>query len=524
MEEQLFRHEVWSVLEETKPSRFKPPDVDIALHRICARMGVQQDDDIRNVLMNEIKQFLRFKKKSNTEQSNNRKECVNSNLVIFKSSEHEPLMDIDDSEDELVNTKNKQFFSLGKTGKHLRTAPLLDAIENFIKEEEELFEKSKDKNTPVLTKTQLIGYLLQRITYKDDRKIAEIGTKIVNRQEVGTSDFDLVDSITLMHDLVLSKEQVRTVRKYLMKKGIYFPSTTVLLEARNKLRPVISPVLGNKGVSVDYIELVSSTTSSILDAVKETEETSLDTTCEYTMYYKSGGDGAGSQTAWKSKSMKNAAENMFQYSLSPLKLVMVKNSKTEVVWKNPAPNSPYWVRPIMLIREKEDAEDLLNYVVPYTDQCRSFLNSEKINVTSWRSGEVYKVQHVIQDTMKDMKFKKKICGLGGADCILCESRQNDWLDEEQIREGFGITRTAAENLDIYLELLACNDGSIIPQKGDYETRKGLTQKPRTSSDQRSICITHSYINCIGRWVKVLSRMNAEYEHWVEKANCYGDHI
>ena len=38
--------------------------------------------------------------------------------------------------------------------------------------------------------------------------------------------------------------------------------------------------------------------------------------------------------------------------------------------------------------------------------------------------------NIIQDTMKDMKFKKKICGSGGADCILCESRQNDWLDEE----------------------------------------------------------------------------------------------
>ena len=61
------------------------------------------------------------------------------------------------------------------------------------------------------------------------------------------------------------------------------------------------------------------------------------------------------------------------------------------------------------------------------------------------------------------------------------------------------------------------------KKVTIETRKGLTQKPLTSSNQTSICITHSYINCIGWWVKVLSRMNAEYEHWVEKSNCYGDH-
>ena len=78
------------------------------------------------------------------------------------------------------------------------------------------------------------------------------------------------------------------------------------------------------------------------------------------MYYKSGGDSAGSQTAWRSKSMKMADENMFQYSLSPLKLEKTKNTETEEVWKNPVPNSPFWVRLIMLIREKEDAEDLLN--------------------------------------------------------------------------------------------------------------------------------------------------------------------
>ena len=236
MEVHLLRHEVWGILEESKPSRFKPPDLDVALNRICERMGVQQDDDMRNVLVNEIKQFVRYKKKQNSEHANNRKDCVNQNNVVFKSSEHETLMEIDSNEkDEMVNMKTKSFFSLGKTGKYLRTDPLLDAIEKFIKEEEEIFERSKDKTVPLITKTKLLGYLLQRVNYKDNRKMSEIGTKFLNGQEVGVSDFDVVDSITLMHDLVLSKEQVRIVRKYLMKKGIYFPSTTTLLEARKKL-------------------------------------------------------------------------------------------------------------------------------------------------------------------------------------------------------------------------------------------------------------------------------------------------
>ena len=69
----------------------------------------------------------------------------------------------------LLTQKTKAFFSLEKTGKHLRTAPLLDAIEKFTKEEEEVFERSKDKKLPLLIKNQIIGYLLQRINYEDNR-------------------------------------------------------------------------------------------------------------------------------------------------------------------------------------------------------------------------------------------------------------------------------------------------------------------------------------------------------------------
>ena len=164
----------------------------------------------------------------------------------------------------------------------------------------------------------------------------------------------------------------------------------------------------------------------MFDVVAEKED--IDESSDFVMHYKSGGDGAGSQTVWKSCSTKNAAANMFQYSLSPLKLTTVKDDINRVIWKNPAPNSANWVRPIMLIRGKEGAEDLLNQVVPYTDESRSFLNSGNINVSSWRTGKTFGVQHVIQDTMKDMKFKKIICRLGGA-IVFCAKlgRMNGWM-------------------------------------------------------------------------------------------------
>ena len=472
MADKLFRKQVWDILQESKPTRFKNPDINVALQTICKKMGVQDDDDMMAVLRTEIDSFVRFKKTTGRNPSI-RGDCPNGHSIVFTRDEHEPIedpMEIDDTRD---SNKTKSFFALGKTGKHNHTKPLMDMLDRFIKEEEEVYDRSR-KDVPMLSKTKLLGYLIQRVNYNSDRKISEAGTKILNELEVGVTKFDDIDAITLMHDLVLSKEQMRTMRKYLIKKGVFFPSTTVLLESRKKLKPVVSPILTNKGVTVDYVELVKLTTASVLDVVTEKEGIN-ESTATFVMEYKSGGDGAGSQTVWKSRSSKGAAANMFQYSLSPLKLSMVKDDITRVLWKNPAPNSANWVRPIMLIREKEDAEDLLNHVVPYTDQSRSFFNSEKVNVSSWRTGKTSSVQHVIQDTMKDLKFKKKLCGLGGADCILCETRQCDWMNEQQINEGFPIMRTAAENLDIYTKLIEKDSGRIVPEKGDYPTRKGITQ-------------------------------------------------
>ena len=60
-------------------------------------------------------------------------------------------------------------------------------------------------------------------------------------------------------------------------------------------------------------------------------------------------------------------------------------------------------------------------------------------------------------------------------------------------EGFPIKRTAEDTLKIY-QTLVDGDGEVPRAAGDFDTRKGLTQKPLTTSDQTSITLTHSYIN------------------------------
>ena len=135
----------------------------------------------------------------------------------------------------------------------------------------------------------------------------------------------------------------------------------------------------------------------------------------------------------------------------------------------------------------------------------------------------YIVQCNILDSMKDLKYKKATSGLGGADCILCKYRQADWMNVDRIKEGFPITRSAEETLNLYMNLVQ-NDGMIERKANYYATREGITEKPLTISDQKSICITHSYINVTGWFLKVLVRLNASWLSWKEKENCYGEHI
>ena len=126
---------------------------------------------------------------------------------------------------------------------------------------------------------------------------------------------------------------------------------------------------------------------------------------------------------------------------------------------NHAPNSCRSLRPVFLVREKETDEDLLKLVIPTTDQARAELAAEGICATyqSDIGDQAVDVKILIHDTMKDLKFKRHISGLGGADCILCISKQEDWVNRERVVQGFPIERTAEDTLKLYHDLVNGDD-------------------------------------------------------------------
>ena len=190
-------------------------------------------------------------------------------------------------------------------------------------------------------------------------------------------------------------------------KKIHFPNTSELLKSRKLLKPEINTELNGSGVSVNYNKLIEMTTSSIINCVKMDNLVTIDVTKPLKAIYKDGCDGAGSQSVWNSRSMINASDHIFQYSVVPLRL----EQGLKVLWKNPTPNAANCTRPIYLLRSSEDDPTVINLVISTTDMARKDLATLK-NITD-KDGITYKVEHEIHDTMKDLKLKKEMVVLRG---------------------------------------------------------------------------------------------------------------
>ena len=131
------------------------------------------------------------------------------------------------------------------------------------------------------------------------------------------------------------------------------------------------------------------------------------------------------------------------------------------------------------------------------------------------------IEIIIEDSMKDMKLKRKLSGLGGAACLLCCRKPKDWTSLEYIVQGFPITRSADQTWKLF-EQLVNEDGEIETEANDFEARKGLTQEPLTISDQRNITLTHAYINNTRWFVKLLTRCHIDYRNWIRKTDSLCD--
>ena len=63
-----------------------------------------------------------------------------------------------------------------------------------------------------MTMTQLLGYLIHRVHYAYDKRTAKLGIDIFKKQYLDRNEFSTLDTISMMHELTLSTEQMGTMK------------------------------------------------------------------------------------------------------------------------------------------------------------------------------------------------------------------------------------------------------------------------------------------------------------------------
>jgi hypothetical protein len=532
----ITRKQLWDIIGSCNKDQnnFKKYEVEPVCVQVYATLGVKPNPTIKQRVRNEINQY---KKEVEKLRKAGKKQIVKppTNNVVF---EHDDMgMEVDKVDDEppaavaaataaaeaaSAAAARKPFSSLSSDWQRTRTDPLIAFLQAFVDNDKELASSS---NAEPMTMRKLLGYLLRRTEYHNERRVSDIGVELQSDNIGSKKSITITEAICLKHELALPRSKMRVLKGFFNLKGLKFPNTTYLLHERKKLHPPILPskVKQLQGVEVGFKNLVIHTTRSLLDVACLTE--SLDPAKVYTVSFKDGADGSGTHAVWKSKSMSGAGESIYQAALVPLSMESSSSDGTssQIIWKNPAPNGAAWVRPHALYRASET--DAMKLSLPEVDQQRDDLKQQEVTLSPLRQeqGTAVNVRFKIYDTMYDQKMKRNATGNRGADCIMCESRVADWTNEEQVLKGFDITRSYDKTMRIYEEL-ADEEGCVIIEPKDWEVRKGLTVMPVSTSDHLTMCVTHSWINGANWLVKFLARVNQHIFQWQEKSDARGRHI
>ena len=270
------KKKLFHMIHELKKAQNKHPDIDTVAKKVSLEFNTPNNEALQDILKIQLKAYKRLMN-SSKKSFDEKLQSVDQEITI--DSEEESPMDTSTS------TECRKSFVNAKDGtKRKRTQQIIDLMKNLVDGEDDL------------TMTQLMGYLLHRTHYHIDRNIADLGNHLYN-DTYQHNFYNIDQAIAIMHTLVLTKEQLRLFKNILKSRNISFPNTNDLNEARKKLRPIVNSTPDNKGVFVNYKELVKQTVTS------QIEELGLDLSPRDKLSFllKDGCDGAGSQTVNKTQ-------------------------------------------------------------------------------------------------------------------------------------------------------------------------------------------------------------------------------
>ncbi|KAI6658672.1 hypothetical protein LOD99_11018 [Oopsacas minuta] len=172
-------------------------------------------------------------------------------------------------------------------------------------------------------------------------------------------------------------------------------------------------------------------------------------------------------------------------------MLSIIRSDGNALWSNQIPNSPFCVRPIALVAQKENEKNtkfLMDLMI----------NPEVTNIEKDGLKLPYgNVRVKILRTMFEGKMSGILSGAGGASCQLCTASFAELTDLALVRSGFPINRTITSAKEIF-STADTENYLLLPSKD----RSGLIHEPRSEIDRILASRLHTY-TCVFRWFMLL---------------------
>ena len=149
----------------------------------------------------------------------------------------------------------------------------------------------------------------------------------------------------------------------------------------------------------------------------------------------------------------------------------LKDYSGKLLWENETPNSPFGVRPVSLICQKENEKNVKFILDTIINPEVSLIEKDGISLPN---GQV--IVQIMRTTL-DGKMSAILSGAGGASCQLCTTHFNGLKDLDLIRAGYPINRSI-KDAKLIFETVDREEFLSLPSN----ERFGLTHEPISSID------------------------------------------
>ena len=365
----------------------------------------------------------------------------------------------------------------------LRLSPLLKLIDTLA---------VKEETTPKRIATLALQLLANE---EHDQKTAGFCKELlINGTFAPTYQMPLEKSLFLLDFLEIGKRKYTDFRLLCKSEGLIFHPYAKLAEYRseivlsNELVYLQKPSVGNIGIGISYKILLKQTLSRLVQTIPDFQSGKY----KYPLTFKvsDGLDGSGCHKVYNQiqENSSFTTKNFILFAFKPLEL---SDSSGSQVWSNNIPNSPFPVRPVALLAQKENEENVRYIMESRINQEVAEIEQDGFSI----SGGQVKIK--ICRSMLDGKMSQLLSGAGGAHCQLCTATFEELKDLELIRSGYPINRNISSALDIF-SVVDPEEFFSLPSK----ERFGLTHQPLSDKDIISASPLHTY-TCVFRWFMIL---------------------